>query len=177
MTAMSEEGAPAAAVQQFDPTAVAGRYLYEAVAEHLAARIVAGNWPSNAPLPAEGELADQYGVSLGTVRHATRLLRTRGLVVTVQSKGTYVVRKTPLREVVEPQSDSDTSRRTVAGVDVAGTSTPVSIEVWITETGPVTQMRVAGEGGVLLSENFLDDLLLARAHLLHDNCDKSGQVE
>ncbi|NKQ58576.1 winged helix-turn-helix transcriptional regulator [Amycolatopsis sp. K13G38] len=66
-------------------------YLYEALAKQLAERIQAGEFAPNTPLPAEGRLACEYGVSLGTARHATRLLRERGLVVTIKSKGTYVV--------------------------------------------------------------------------------------
>ncbi|HJQ47802.1 MAG TPA: winged helix-turn-helix domain-containing protein [Amycolatopsis sp.] len=68
-------------------------YLYEALANQLAERIESGEFPPNTPLPAEGQLAHEYGVSLGTARHATRLLRDRGLVVTIKSKGTYVTRR------------------------------------------------------------------------------------
>ena len=68
-------------------------YLYEALAKQLAERIESGEFPPNAPLPAEGHLAREYGVSLGTARHATRLLRERGLVVTIKSKGTYVTKR------------------------------------------------------------------------------------
>jgi DNA-binding GntR family transcriptional regulator len=66
-------------------------YLYQAVASDLTRRIRCGELPPNTPLPAEVDLARRYGVSLGTARHATRLLRERGLVVTIRCKGTYVV--------------------------------------------------------------------------------------
>lgn len=68
-------------------------YLYQAVASDLTRRIRSGELPPHAPLPAEGDLARSYGVSLGTARHATRVLRERGLVVTIRSKGTYVVNR------------------------------------------------------------------------------------
>ncbi|GAB2993445.1 winged helix-turn-helix domain-containing protein [Amycolatopsis acidiphila] len=68
-------------------------YLYEALAKLLATRIESGELAPNTPLPAEGQLARDYGVSLGTARHATRILRERGLVVTVKSKGTYVAKR------------------------------------------------------------------------------------
>jgi GntR family transcriptional regulator len=68
-------------------------YLYQAVASDLARRIRSGELAPNTPLPAELDLARGYGVSLGTARHATRLLRDRGLVVTIRSKGTYVVKR------------------------------------------------------------------------------------
>jgi DNA-binding GntR family transcriptional regulator len=68
-------------------------YLYQAVAGDLTRRIRSGELPPNTPLPAEVDLARRYGVSLGTARHATRLLRERGLVVTIRCKGTYVVER------------------------------------------------------------------------------------
>jgi DNA-binding GntR family transcriptional regulator len=65
-------------------------YIYEKMAEHLARRITSGELAPHTPLPSERGLAYEYGVSLGTARHATRLLRFRGLVITVRSKGTYI---------------------------------------------------------------------------------------
>jgi DNA-binding GntR family transcriptional regulator len=60
------------------------------MATHIAQRIESGELPPNTPLPSERRLAQEYGVSLGTARHATRLLNYRGLVMTVPAKGTYV---------------------------------------------------------------------------------------
>ncbi|WAL66861.1 winged helix-turn-helix domain-containing protein [Amycolatopsis cynarae] len=70
-------------------------YLYEELAKRLAERIERGELAPHSPLPSEGRLAHEYGVSLGTARHATRLLRDWGLVVTIRSKGTYVARREP----------------------------------------------------------------------------------
>lgn len=78
-------------VPEFDPGAVGLDYLYVAMADHITARIDAGDLPPGTRLPAERALTEEYGVSLGTVRRATRLLRERGLVVTVPVKGTFVV--------------------------------------------------------------------------------------
>ncbi|WP_084144108.1 winged helix-turn-helix domain-containing protein [Amycolatopsis taiwanensis] len=77
-------------VAPFDPGAVPTRYRYELLAEHLAQLIDAGELRPNVPLPAERRLAEQFGVSLGTARRATGVLRARGLVITLRSKGTYV---------------------------------------------------------------------------------------
>lgn len=66
-------------------------YLYMQVAQHLARRIASGDLPTNRRLPAELQLAREYGVSLGTARHATEILREQGIVITVRSKGTFVV--------------------------------------------------------------------------------------
>ncbi|NKQ58533.1 winged helix-turn-helix transcriptional regulator [Amycolatopsis sp. K13G38] len=65
-------------------------YLYEAMADHLASRIGSGELAEHELLPSERRLAEEYGVSLGTARHATRILVRRGLVITLRSKGTYV---------------------------------------------------------------------------------------
>lgn len=66
-------------------------YLYIKVADHLEARIRSGDLRPGARLPGERDLALDYGVSIGTVRRATDVLRERGAVVTLPAKGTYVV--------------------------------------------------------------------------------------
>lgn len=73
-------------------------YTYVQLADRLAARIKSGELRPNTPLPAERHLANQYGVSVGTARHATRLLRYQGLVITLRSKGTYVAPSLPPEE-------------------------------------------------------------------------------
>lgn len=65
-------------------------YVYEEMADHIAGRIEHGDLVADEALPSERDLAAQYAVSLGTARHATRLLRDRGLVRTVRSKGNYI---------------------------------------------------------------------------------------
>lgn len=67
------------------------QYEYQRVADDLAAQIRDGHIPQGGRLPNERELADQYGVSAGTVRRAVRALREAGLVATLPAKGTYVV--------------------------------------------------------------------------------------
>lgn len=88
--------------QVIDRDALAG-YLYVQVADHLAQRIATGELAMGTGLPSELKLAREYGVSLGTMRHATQVLRKRGLVVTVQSKGTFVV--------AQPDVDTNDDRR------------------------------------------------------------------
>lgn len=71
-----------------DPT----NYAYIQMANHLKARIEAGELKRNMPLPAERRLVQEYGVSLNTTRRATEKLRQWGLVYTLRNKGTYVGR-------------------------------------------------------------------------------------
>lgn len=78
----------AADVPDFDPQGP--DLLYVAVADHIAARIAAGDLSPGARLPAERDLAAEYGVAYMTVRRASAVLRERGLIVTVHGRGTYV---------------------------------------------------------------------------------------
>jgi GntR family transcriptional regulator len=75
-------------VPPFDPAGAV--YVYAAMADHIAARIAAGELRPDMRLPGERALAEEYGVALGTARRAMDVLRERGLVVTLPAKGTYV---------------------------------------------------------------------------------------
>lgn len=74
----------------FDPDADPGHYRYARVADHIEARIRAGELKPGQRLPAEKDLAGEYGVSLGTARRATEELRKREVVFTTASLGTFV---------------------------------------------------------------------------------------
>ncbi|MFG1619531.1 winged helix-turn-helix domain-containing protein [Nonomuraea wenchangensis] len=77
-------------VPPFDPDAVAAEYKWRALANHVIARIHAGELPPGARLEGEREMSTMYRVALGTVRRAVRDLVERGWVVTLKAKGTYV---------------------------------------------------------------------------------------
>lgn len=67
------------------------QYEWQRVADAVAAEIRAGRIPKGARLTGEREMAQQYGVAIGTVRRAVRDLRERGLVTTLPAKGTFVM--------------------------------------------------------------------------------------
>jgi GntR family transcriptional regulator len=71
-----------------DPTSP--KLVYLQVADHITARIEAGALARGARLPAERDLATEYGVSYDTIRRATAVLRDRDLIVTVVGRGTFV---------------------------------------------------------------------------------------
>jgi DNA-binding GntR family transcriptional regulator len=77
-------------VERFDPEAGGPAYLYARMADHLEARIRAGDLARGARLPGERDLAEEYGVAVGTARRAVEELRQRGLAVTLPAKGTFV---------------------------------------------------------------------------------------
>ena len=72
----------------FDPESATP--LFEQAADYVAGRIAAGELAPGQKLPAERDLADQWGIGYQTVRRAMRELRERGLVVSRVGKGTFV---------------------------------------------------------------------------------------
>jgi DNA-binding GntR family transcriptional regulator len=68
------------------------KLAYVQVADHITARIEAGEFPSETRLPPERELADDYKVAYNTLRRAMDVLRDRGLVITLRGHGNYVTR-------------------------------------------------------------------------------------
>ncbi|MFK0117501.1 winged helix-turn-helix domain-containing protein [Streptomyces sp. NPDC090994] len=79
-------------------------YVYVQVVHHIAEQIRSGRLPVGARLPAERDLAEQYGVAVNTVRRAIRELRDRGLLITVPVKGTFVrAEESP----ADPPQDAD----------------------------------------------------------------------
>jgi GntR family transcriptional regulator len=68
-------------------------HVYVQLADHIAARIASGDLRPGARLPAERDLAADYGVSADTVRRAVAVLRERALVVTLTGRGSYVAER------------------------------------------------------------------------------------
>lgn len=66
------------------------RPLYVQVRELMVGRMVQGVWKPGAVLPSEIQLAEEFGVSQGTVRKALDALAAENLVIRRQGRGTYV---------------------------------------------------------------------------------------
>jgi GntR family transcriptional regulator len=67
---------------------------YRQVADALTHAIDSGTYTPGAKLPPHAAVAEQYGVSVGTVKRAFADLQNAGLIVTRQGQGSYV-RATP----------------------------------------------------------------------------------
>lgn len=80
------------AVPAWNPDDGEPGYLFAKLADHIQARIEAGELAPNAMLPNEREMVPEYHVSIDTIRRAMAELRRRGLVITLPSKGTFVRR-------------------------------------------------------------------------------------
>ena len=63
-------------------------FTYIQVANDIATKIEVGEITHR--LPAERALAEEYGCAYQTVRHAMKVLRERGLIITRQGRGTFV---------------------------------------------------------------------------------------
>jgi DNA-binding GntR family transcriptional regulator len=65
------------------------------LARILESRIRSGHYPRDERLSSESELMREFEVGRTTVRLAIAELRKRGLVETVSTRGTYVVKELP----------------------------------------------------------------------------------
>ncbi|MEM7361127.1 MAG: GntR family transcriptional regulator [Pseudomonadota bacterium] len=68
--------------------------LYKQVYDLLTERLVKGHWKPSEPLPSEMALADELGVSQGTVRKALNQMVAENLLARRQGKGTFVAEHT-----------------------------------------------------------------------------------
>lgn len=64
------------------------RYLE--IKEALYKQIVSNRWPPGYMIPTEHQLAEKYGVSRMTARHAVKQLESDGLLARIQGSGTFV---------------------------------------------------------------------------------------
>lgn len=63
---------------------------YVRLRDTLASRIANGDWTADQPIPSEARLAQEYGLSVGTVRKGVDGLVGEGLLERRQGSGTYV---------------------------------------------------------------------------------------
>ena len=64
--------------------------IYTQIVDYVQAHIESGEWQPGHRLPAERDMAENWGVAYLTVRRAMAELRKMGLIVSVQGRGTYV---------------------------------------------------------------------------------------
>ena len=64
--------------------------IYVQIVDYVEAHIESGEWQAGHRLPSERDMAERWGVAYLTVRRAMAELRKKGLIVSVQGRGTYV---------------------------------------------------------------------------------------
>lgn len=75
--------------------------LYGQIKELLLRRLAAGEWRPGDALPSETALAQEYGVSQGTLRKALNALEAEHLVDRRQGKGTFVAKHSAKRSLFQ----------------------------------------------------------------------------
>jgi DNA-binding FadR family transcriptional regulator len=81
---------PTATILPIDESAAAGERLESGVYRELLSRIQTGVYPMGNKLPAEMELASEFGVSRPVVRTALARLREDGLIISRRGAGSFV---------------------------------------------------------------------------------------
>lgn len=66
------------------------RNAYEQVADDLRKKIASGALKAGQRLDGNAKMAERYGVAAMTIRHALDILRSEGLIVSQQGRGTFV---------------------------------------------------------------------------------------
>lgn len=94
--------------------------LYEQIVQQIESRILRGELKPGDKLPAERELAEQFGVSRTAVREAVKALIQLGLVDAQPGRGTFVIQRSPsgVRDVMTQILKSDLERGTRDLVEV-----------------------------------------------------------
>lgn len=77
------------------------RPLYQQIREALTRRLASGDWSPGVILPSETALAQEYGVSQGTIRKALDAMAADHLVVRHQGRGTEVARHNDERSLFQ----------------------------------------------------------------------------
>jgi GntR family transcriptional regulator len=85
--------------EAMEPTADDRATGYRDLAAVLRAAIQRGDYPPGSTLPKQQEIANEYGVSLGTVHKAVAVLEAEGLVTPVRRRGTVVRTRPPMRRL------------------------------------------------------------------------------
>lgn len=77
------------------------RPLYSQIKALLTQRLAAGEWPPGQALPSETALAQEYGVSQGTLRKALNEMEAERLVDRRQGKGTFAAKHSAARSLFQ----------------------------------------------------------------------------
>ncbi len=107
---------------------------YQAIEAELRRRIDAGDYEPGSRLPAQDELAAQFGVTLMTLRQAIASLEASGLVRAARGKGTFVADR-PV-DIRYDNLSSFVAQMRAAGVDL-------TTEILGVDTGPAARWPAA----------------------------------
>ncbi|MBL9206833.1 MAG: GntR family transcriptional regulator [Opitutaceae bacterium] len=106
--------------------------VYEQIAEHLKARIAAGEFAAGQKLPGIKLLAKSMGVNHLTLRQALRTLEENRVVATESARGTFVVGNNPtqLQVALVLPNLNESSSRLSAGVQEVMTRSRSTVDIF-----------------------------------------------
>ncbi|RBP64963.1 GntR family transcriptional regulator [Brevibacterium sanguinis] len=109
--------------------------LHVLVSDDLKRRMAEGEWGPDTPLPPERRLADEYGISIGTMRRVLNELAIEGFLIREQGRGTFVRRVdftssfTRFFRLGESSTDIPESRIVSTEVRTAGAEVAVALDI------------------------------------------------
>jgi GntR family transcriptional regulator, transcriptional repressor for pyruvate dehydrogenase complex len=115
--------------------------LYEQIVQQIEDSITSGELKEGDQLPAERELAQQFGVSRTAVREAVKTLREKGLVEAYPGRGTFITNGTA-------RSIQQTLDRMIRGGQAEGT-------VHLTEVREILEPEIAALAAQRVDEEML----------------------
>ncbi len=119
------------------------RALYLQVWDALAGRITSGAWKPGSAIPNESDLARDFGVSLGTIRKALKLMEAQRLVTRRQGLGTFVN-----DQAAHEFADRFSSFRTADGEPVCGQAKSLEIAKGAANELECTRLRLRADEAV-----------------------------
>lgn len=118
--------------------------LYKQVYDTLIIRLADGYWKPAAALPSEFALADELGVSQGTVRKALNQLVAENILIRRQGKGTYVSEHTQ-----ESSMFRFFRYREAGGEDLIPVTEIIDVEKRQASNREVKKLNLDGEKGLV----------------------------
>jgi GntR family transcriptional repressor for pyruvate dehydrogenase complex len=137
--------------------------LYEQIVEQIEESILAGRLKPGDQLPAERELAEQFGVSRTAVREAVKALREKGLVEAYPGRGTFVTNVT-----------SQTVRESLERLARIG---QVDASVHLVEVREILEPEIAARAARRANDRHLDAMREAVADMDAALTDEEGFIE
>lgn len=143
--------------------AIQSSRLYEQIVQQIEDSIMKGDLKTGDQLPAERELADQFGVSRTAVREAVKALREKGLVEPYTGRGTFITNGT-----------SQSIRQSLDRMVRIGSSEGL---MQLAEARAVMEPEIAALAATRIEEQQLATMREAYAVMEHSNGDASAYVE
>ena len=124
--------------------------LYQGIKQDLLDKIYAGLLKSDAQIPSEKELSEQFKVSRITVRRALEELEEEGFIYRRQGKGTFVSLHIPAMEGAKGKKRTETGKM-VIGVIMSHLDSPFQVSLLQSiESELIDRMQLHGVHGLII---------------------------